>query len=58
MHIKTLSAIIDSHSIMHYPFVDEPQLQMSASPDRISELLHSMQSCMTVQLFHLYTCLL
>ena len=45
MYTKPLSAIIDSHSIMHHSFADDLQLQMSAPPDRISELLHSMQSC-------------
>ena len=45
MYIKPLSAIIDSHSIIHHSFDDDLQLQMSAPPDRISELLHSMQSC-------------
>ena len=47
MYIKPLSAIIDSHSIIHHSFADDLQLQMSAPPDRISELLHSMQSCMS-----------
>ena len=46
MYIKPLSAIIDSHSIIHHSFTDVLQLQMSAPPDRILELLHSMQSCM------------
>ena len=45
MYIKPLSAIIDSHSIMHHSFADDLQFQMSAPPDGISELLHSMQSC-------------
>ena len=44
MYIKPLSAIIDSHSIIHHSFADDLQLQMSAPPDRIIELLHSMQS--------------
>ena len=44
MYIKPLSAIIDSHSIIHHSFPDDFQLQMSAPPDIISELLHSMQS--------------
>ena len=44
MYIKTLSAIIDSHSIIHHSFTDDLQLWKSAPPDRISELLHSMQS--------------
>ena len=42
MHTKHLSAIIDSHSIIHHSFVDDLQLQISAPPDGISELLHSM----------------
>ena len=45
MYIKPLSAIIDSHSIIRHSFADDLQLGMSAPPDGISELLHSMQSC-------------
>ena len=45
MYIKPLSDIIDSHTIIHHSFTDDLQLQMSALPDRISELLHSMQPC-------------
>ena len=45
MYIKPLSAIIDSHSIIHHSFADDLQLQMSAPPDMISLLLHSMKSC-------------
>ena len=47
MYSKPLSAIIDSHSIIHHSFADDLQLQLSAPPDRISELLHSMQSCIS-----------
>ena len=47
MYIKPLSAIIDSHSIIHHSFADDIQSQMSAPPDKISELLHSMQSCIS-----------
>ena len=47
MYIKPLSAIIDSHSIIHHSFTDDLQLQISAPPDGISELLHSMQSCIS-----------
>ena len=47
MYIKPLSAIIDSHSIIHHSFADDLQLQMSAPPDRISELLHSIQPCIS-----------
>ena len=46
-YIKPFSAIIDSHSIIHHSFADYLQLQMPAPPDRISELLHSMQSCIS-----------
>ena len=45
MYNKPLSAIIDSHSIVHHSFSDDMQSQMSAPPDVISKLLHSMQSC-------------
>ena len=45
MYIKSLSTIIDSHSIMHHSFANGLQLQISAPHDKISKLLHSMQSC-------------
>ena len=45
MYIKPLYAIIDSHSIIHHSFADDLQLKMSAPPDKIFELLHSMHSC-------------
>ena len=47
MYIKPLSAIIDSHFIIHHSFADDSQFQMSAPPDGISELFHSMQSCIS-----------
>ena len=40
-----MSTIINSHSIIHDSFADDLQLQMSAPPDRISEVLHSRKSC-------------
>ena len=46
MYIKPLSCI-DSHSIIHHSFADDLQLQMSAPSDRISELLHTTQSCIS-----------
>ena len=36
-----------THAIIHHSFADDLQLQMSAPSDRISELLHSMQSCIS-----------
>ena len=47
MYIKPLSAIIDSHSVINHSFSDDLQLQMSAPQDRISELLNSIQSCIS-----------
>ena len=47
MYINTLSAIIASHTIMHHSFADDIQLRMSAPPTKISELLHSKQSCIS-----------
>ena len=45
MYANPLSAFIDSHSITYHAFADDKQLQMSAHPDKISELLHCVQSC-------------
>ena len=45
MHIRPFTAIIDSHSIIHHSFADDLQSQMPATPVRISELHHSIQSC-------------
>ena len=42
-----MTYIIDSHSITHHSFAHDLQLQMSAPHDKISELLHSMQSCIS-----------
>ena len=47
MYIKPLFAIIDSHSIIQHSFADDIQLQISAPPDKIYQLLHSMQSCIS-----------
>ena len=45
MYIKPLSAIIDSHSIIHHSFADDLQLQMSAP--HIEYLSYSTQSCIS-----------
>ena len=45
MYIKPLSAIFDSHSIIHHSFADDLQLLMSAPPDKMSELFHSILLC-------------
>ena len=36
-----------THTIIHHSFADHLKLQMFAPPDEISELLHSMQSCIS-----------
>ena len=43
--ILSLCLPLLTHTIIHHSFADDIQLQMSAPPDRLSELLHSMQSC-------------
>ena len=45
MYIKPLSAIIDSHSIIHHSFADDLRIQMSAPTGKVSELHHSILSC-------------
>ena len=47
IYIKSLSAIIDSHSIKHHSINDDLQIQMSAPPDRISEILHVVLTCIS-----------
>ena len=47
MYIKPLSAIIDSHSIKHHSINDDLQIQMSEPPDRISEILHAVLTCIS-----------
>ena len=47
MYIKRLAAIIDSQYIINHSFADDLQSQMSALSDNISELHHSMQSCIS-----------
>ena len=43
--ILSLCLQLSTHTIIHHSFADDLQLRMSAPPDKISELLHSMQSC-------------
>ena len=47
IYIKPLSAIIESHSIIHHSIADDLQLLMSAPPDKIYKLLHSKLSCIS-----------
>ena len=45
--ILSLCLPLLTHTIIYHSFADDLQLQMSAPPDRISELVHSMQSCIS-----------
>ena len=45
--ILSLCLPLLTHTIIHHSSADGLQLQMSAPPDRISELLYSMQSCIS-----------
>ena len=47
MYIKPLSSITHTHSIIHHSFADDLQLQISTPHDRIFELIHPMQSCIS-----------
>ena len=45
--ILSLCLPLLTYTLSHHSFADDLQLQMSAPPDRISELLHSIQSCIS-----------
>ena len=36
---------MDSHSVLHHSFADDTQLQKSAPPQQVDELIQSMQQC-------------
>ena len=45
--ILSLCLPLLTHTIIHHSFADDLQLHVSAPPDRMSELLYSMQSCIS-----------
>ena len=45
--ILSLCLPLLTHTIIHHSFADDLKLQMSAPPDRISERLYSMHSCIS-----------
>ena len=45
--ILCLCLPLSTHTIIHHSFADDFQLQMSAPPDGIFELLHSIHSCIS-----------
>ena len=46
-YILSLCLPLLTHTIIHHSFADDLQLQMTAPPDRISDLLRSKQSCIS-----------
>ena len=50
MYIKPLSAIIESHSIIHHSFTDDIQLQMSAIIESHSIIHHSFADDIQLQM--------
>ena len=45
--ILSLCLPLSTNTIIHHSLADDLQLQMFAPPDKIYELLHSMQSCIS-----------
>ena len=41
----SLSTVIERHSILHHSYADDTQLQNSATPDRLPNLIDSMRLC-------------
>ena len=50
LQLQSINLHLYTHGSVHSPFsfADDLQLQISAPTDKISELLHSMQSCISV----------
>ena len=45
LYTTPLSAVIERHSILHHSYADDSQLQNSATPDRLPDLIESMRLC-------------
>ena len=45
LYTTTLSAVIARHSILHHSYADDSQLQNSATPDRLPDLIDAMRLC-------------
>ena len=45
IYTTPLSAVIQTHSVLHHSYADDTQLQKSAPPRYISDLLSAMQLC-------------
>ena len=49
LYTTPLSAVIERHSILHHSYADDSQLQNSATPDRLPDLIDSMRLCIDVK---------
>ena len=45
LYTAPLSDVMDRHSVLHHSFADDTQLQKSAPPQQVDELIQSMQQC-------------
>ena len=45
LYTTPLSAVIERYSIIHHSYADDSQLQNSATPDRLPDLIDSMRLC-------------
>ena len=45
LYTSPLADIISHHSVLHHSFADDTQLQRSASPSQVDDLIQSMQEC-------------
>ena len=45
LYTTPLFAVIERHSILHHSYADDSQLQNSATPDRLPDLIDSMRLC-------------
>ena len=45
LYTTPLSAVIERHSIIYHAYADDSQLQNSATPDRLPDLIDSMRLC-------------
>ena len=45
LYTTLLSTVIERHSILHHSYADDTQLQNSATPDRLPNLIDSMRLC-------------
>jgi hypothetical protein len=45
LYTSPLANVIDKHSVLHHSYADDSQLQKSAAPSEVPQLLEAMQDC-------------